>query len=77
MMWSGLRISTSELASMSEALTGPGPSNLNYGLFTDAARTITWGDRPALLHLPPVKVNSADRADSKQAAVAIALPSSA
>ena len=29
-------------------MTGPGPSNLNYGLFTDAARTITWGDHPAL-----------------------------
>jgi spore coat protein U-like protein len=29
-------------------MTGPGPSNLNYGLFTDAARTITWGDKPAL-----------------------------
>ena len=35
------------------------------------------GDRPALLHLPPVEVDPADRADSKQAAVAIALPSSA
>ncbi len=29
-------------------MTGPGPSNLNYGLFTDAARTVTWGDKPAL-----------------------------
>ncbi len=29
-------------------MTGPGPSSLNYGLFTDAARTITWGDHPAL-----------------------------
>ena len=29
-------------------MTGPGPSNLNYGLFTDAARSITWGDHPAL-----------------------------
>jgi spore coat protein U-like protein len=29
-------------------MTGPGPSSLNYGLFTDAARTINWGDRPAL-----------------------------
>jgi spore coat protein U-like protein len=29
-------------------MTGPGPSNLNYGLFTNAARTITWGDHPAL-----------------------------
>ena len=29
-------------------MTGPGPSNLNYNLFTDAARTITWGDHPIL-----------------------------
>lgn len=29
-------------------MIGPGPSNLNYNLFTDAARTITWGDRDIL-----------------------------
>ena len=29
-------------------MTGPGPSSLNYELFTDASRTIIWGDHPAL-----------------------------
>ena len=29
-------------------MTGPGPSSLNYELFTDATRTVTWGDHPAL-----------------------------
>jgi spore coat protein U-like protein len=32
----------------SRSMTGPGLSSLSYNLFTDPARTITWGFRPLL-----------------------------
>ena len=36
------------LSIASRHMTGPGPSNLDYNLFTTAGRTIVWGDHPAL-----------------------------
>ncbi len=45
----GLNEGDSTLATVgNRSMTGPDRSSLKYDLFTNAARTITWGDHPAL-----------------------------